>query len=153
MRYCYARLLSVGNPSGPVKFSGQPQYDSEQVCAIYELCTSSPWSPFLFSRTFIFLGGIRCRLRLPGEQSALARTIVGLGFRVEALTRVALAGPEVVDSCIHHHLILYYLCDETLFRARASLSAAQYLVLLYATDWHLLRVPPLPRLTWPGSYN
>eukprot|EP00277_Geminigera_cryophila_P012632 CAMPEP_0179453544 /NCGR_PEP_ID=MMETSP0799-20121207/37521_1 /TAXON_ID=46947 /ORGANISM="Geminigera cryophila, Strain CCMP2564" /LENGTH=297 /DNA_ID=CAMNT_0021250755 /DNA_START=137 /DNA_END=1031 /DNA_ORIENTATION=- len=31
MRYCYARLLSVGNPSGPVKFSGQPQYDSEQV--------------------------------------------------------------------------------------------------------------------------
>ena len=28
MRYCYARLLSVGNPSGPVKFSGQPQYDS-----------------------------------------------------------------------------------------------------------------------------
>merc|ERR1719478_1077154 len=30
-RYCYARLLSVGNPSGPVKFSGQPQYDSEQV--------------------------------------------------------------------------------------------------------------------------
>jgi hypothetical protein len=34
MRYCYARLLSVGNPSGPVKFSGQPQYDSEQVRAI-----------------------------------------------------------------------------------------------------------------------
>ena len=33
MRYCYARLLSVGNPSGPVKFSGQPQYDSEQVHA------------------------------------------------------------------------------------------------------------------------
>ena len=33
MRYCYARLLSVGNPSGPVKFSGQPQYDSEQVRA------------------------------------------------------------------------------------------------------------------------
>ncbi|EKX54049.1 hypothetical protein GUITHDRAFT_150134, partial [Guillardia theta CCMP2712] len=31
MRYCYARLLSVGNPSGPVKYSGQPQYDSEQV--------------------------------------------------------------------------------------------------------------------------
>mmetsp|Transcript_20667 Transcript_20667/g.69108 ORF Transcript_20667/g.69108 Transcript_20667/m.69108 type:complete len:174 (+) Transcript_20667:212-733(+) len=31
MRYCYARLLSVGNPSGPVKFAGQPQYDSEQV--------------------------------------------------------------------------------------------------------------------------
>jgi hypothetical protein len=34
MRYCYARLLSVGNPSGPVKFSGQPQYDSEQVRAL-----------------------------------------------------------------------------------------------------------------------
>ena len=31
MRYCYARLLSVGNPSGPVKYAGQPQYDSEQV--------------------------------------------------------------------------------------------------------------------------
>jgi hypothetical protein len=47
-------------------------------------------------------------LRLSGEQSALARTSVGLGFRVEALTRVALAGPEVADSCIHHHLIRYY---------------------------------------------
>eukprot|EP00292_Cryptomonas_paramecium_P015242 CAMPEP_0113666096 /NCGR_PEP_ID=MMETSP0038_2-20120614/2677_1 /TAXON_ID=2898 /ORGANISM="Cryptomonas paramecium" /LENGTH=131 /DNA_ID=CAMNT_0000581535 /DNA_START=69 /DNA_END=460 /DNA_ORIENTATION=- /assembly_acc=CAM_ASM_000170 len=33
MRYCYARLLSVGNPSGPVKYAGQPQYDSEQVVA------------------------------------------------------------------------------------------------------------------------
>ena len=31
MRYCFARLLSVGNPSGPVKYAGQPQYDSEQV--------------------------------------------------------------------------------------------------------------------------
>mmetsp|Transcript_12927 Transcript_12927/g.20303 ORF Transcript_12927/g.20303 Transcript_12927/m.20303 type:complete len:249 (-) Transcript_12927:61-807(-) len=31
MRYCYARLLSVGNPSGPVKYQGQPQYDAEQV--------------------------------------------------------------------------------------------------------------------------
>ena len=33
MRYCYARMLAVGNPSGPVKFEGQPQYDSEQIVA------------------------------------------------------------------------------------------------------------------------
>jgi hypothetical protein len=66
------------------------------------------FSLFIFSRPFFFLGAIRCRLRLSGEQSALARTSVGLGFRVEALTRVALAGPEVADSCIHHHLIRYY---------------------------------------------
>lgn len=33
MRYCYAQMLAVGSPSGPVKFEGQPQYDSEQIVA------------------------------------------------------------------------------------------------------------------------
>jgi hypothetical protein len=33
MRYCYARMLGDGNPSGPVKYAGQAGYDSEQVVA------------------------------------------------------------------------------------------------------------------------
>lgn len=44
MRYCYARLLSVGNPSGPVKFSGQPQYDSEQVVSPLFTFSAPPMS-------------------------------------------------------------------------------------------------------------
>ena len=47
----------------------------------------------------------------------------GLWFRVEALTRVALAGTEVAGSCIYH-----YVCHETRFHrvpllARISSSA------------------------------
>lgn len=45
MRYCYARLLSVGNPSGPVKYAGQPQYDSEQVVSPLFTFAMPPTSP------------------------------------------------------------------------------------------------------------
>jgi hypothetical protein len=45
MRYCYARLLSVGNPSGPVKYAGQPQYDSEQVVSPLFTFAMPPSSP------------------------------------------------------------------------------------------------------------
>ena len=51
MRYCYARMLGVGDPSGPMKYAGQPGYDSEQIVAplftfaapAEEAVRSPPW--------------------------------------------------------------------------------------------------------------
>jgi hypothetical protein len=53
-----------------------------------------------------------------GTQGACARV------KVEAMRRVALAGPDVADRCIYHYLC--YVCYETRFHARAPLSAANH---------------------------